>query len=35
MPYEELKKLKELYDLEILTEEEYKFKRNEILKDYL
>ncbi|MDT0754995.1 hypothetical protein [Mammaliicoccus sciuri] len=35
MPYEELKKLKELYDLEILTEEEYKFKRNEMLKDYL
>ncbi|WP_239775228.1 hypothetical protein [Mammaliicoccus sp. N-M50] len=35
MPYEELKKLKELYDLEILTEDEYKIKREEMLKDYL
>lgn len=35
MPYEELKKLKELYDLEILTEKEYNLKRDEMLKDYL
>lgn len=35
MPYEELKKLKELYDLEILTEDEYNLKREEMLKDYL
>ncbi|WP_239733039.1 SHOCT domain-containing protein [Mammaliicoccus sp. E-M26] len=35
MPYEELKKLKELYDLDILTEEEYIIKRDELLKDYI
>ncbi|WP_239724681.1 MULTISPECIES: SHOCT domain-containing protein [unclassified Mammaliicoccus] len=35
MPYEELKKLKELYDLDILTEEEYIIKRDELLEDYI